>query len=752
MKLKHILCAALAALMLAGSLPVSAATDPYWAAQAEYKAAISSGDYNRIIKAGKAIEAIYPNLANKTELDRVMTPILAVAESYASLGQFRNAAVYYQKYLKITKLYEPYGITVAKGTINSILNMIEHDTVKPTVYAKTADTSNIPYYGARNEPVAGTYTGMCDSYDASRDSAYLLYVLFGPEEISKYDWAVPKDDPDLILTLAWNVPNETLSDLEEVASGVHDAYIKRNLEYLNGLNCRVMIRFGAEVNCWASMPSTQAAYDKDGAKFADTFKKAFRRVADIVHQECPGAAMVFSPNEISGWYFDHTDFYPGDEYVDWVGMSTYGNAKAAEGILSSFNDAYNCVGYYENQLTRIKSIVETYGDRKPIIISECGFCYRSETDWLQNEPHAIEAMRFFLTYLTMVYPQVKTVNYFNTNFKNPSTGKVNYYALFPGRTNETVGRVVSTELANLYTVLMDNNPAVQYSLGSGNYCGYTELGNIDEPLDSLDMSVYAWYPTSSPVNVEYALDTVSKLRTASYPYSYSIGTDTVSVGTHLVSVSVKCLAESEKYVYTLKRGNDGVITVKNADLDKVKDVKKTDWFYDYVAYCMSTGLLNGVGGGRFEPETKLNRAMFVTILGRMAGVDASKYTNSPFSDVPAGQWYTPYVAWAKETGVVNGVSATRFDPEGLVTREQICAMIIRYADAGGIVLPETAGGNKFADDSIISDWAKGSVYRAQAAGIVNGKEKNRFDPLASATRAEGATIFMRLVLMLQDLA
>ncbi|MBR3639403.1 MAG: hypothetical protein IKN50_02225, partial [Clostridia bacterium] len=255
-------------LMFTASIPVSAAADPYWAAQAEFKEAIGSGDYNRIIKAGKAIEAIYPSLANKTELDRVMTPVLAVAESYASLGQFRNATVYYQKYLKITKLYAPYGITVTTGTVNSILNMIEHDSVKPTVYAKTADATNIPYYGAKNEPVAGTYSGMCDSFDAGRDKAYLLYVLFSQEEINKYDWAVPKDDPDLILTVVWNVPHETLADLEEINSGVHDEYIRRNLEYLNSLNCRVMIRFGAEVNCWSSMPSSQADYDKNGAKYA----------------------------------------------------------------------------------------------------------------------------------------------------------------------------------------------------------------------------------------------------------------------------------------------------------------------------------------------------------------------------------------------------------------------------------------------------------------------------------------------------
>ncbi len=736
MKFKSILCAFFALLIFVSAIPAGAA-DPYWAAQSEYKEAIKSGDYNRIIKAGKAIEAIYPNPSNETERSRVLMPLLAVAESYASLGQFTNAAVYYEKYLKVTKLSVAAGTKLSKGSLNAISMMIRHDTVKPTVYAKTADVSNIPYYGAKNEPAAGTYSGMCDSFDSQRDSAFLLYVLFSREEISKYDWSIPKDDPNLILTIAWNVPNETLADLKEVASGVHDEYIKRNLEYLNTLGCRVMIRFGGEVNCWPSMPSTQDAYDKSGAEYANTFKEAFRRVADIVHKESD-AAMVFSPNEITGWYFDLTDFYPGDKYVDWVGMSTYGNAKKADGILSSFNDAYYCTGYFENQLIRIEPIIEAFGDRKPIIITEYGFCYRNDSNSLQTEAHALSSMRYFLTYLTMLYPQVKAINYFNTNFGG------SYYALFPGRTNGTVGRTVSRNLADLYTEIVSGDPAIEYSNGRGGYCGYTKLENIDEPLDSLDMSVYAWYPTNSPNTVEYTFDTVSKLKTTSYPYSFSIQTESVPVGTHLLAVSVKCLAENTRYLYTVTRDGEGKITVKSADLDKIKDVKKTDWFYDNVAYCMGAGLLAGVGGGRFEPNTDLNRAMFVTILGRMAGVDASAYNSPSFSDVKAGEWYSPYVAWAKENGIVNGVSATRFDPEGLVTREQMCAILVRYADRYGVEIPGVPSDVKlFADDAKISDWAKEAVYRARAAGIVNGKEKNRFDPLASATRAEGAAIFMR---------
>ena len=668
-----------------------------------------------------------------------MFPQNVAAEQCEKLGRFSDAAAYYGKFLNNVKASVASGNDSYRDYLKTVPYLITHNTVAPTVYAKTKSTSNIPYYGAKNEPEAGTYHGMCDVFDTERDSAFLLYVSFGNEDIGDYEWIIPKGNPDLVLTVAWNVPNETLTDLQDIVSGLHDEYIERNLEYLASLKCRVMIRFGAEVNCWLSLPHTRDAYEKDGKKFTETFKNAFRKISTAAKRICPEAAMVYSPNDISNWHFDHTDFYPGDEYVDWVGMSSYGNVqKDAVNVLASQNDAFYCRGCYENQLTKIKSIVDAYGDRKPIIITECGFCYSSSTNNIQTQEHALSAMRFFFTYLDMVYPQVKAVCYFNTNYGG------NCYALF------NRSGVANEGLANLYQELVSSDPAMEYSLGRGDYCGYTEIGNIDEITDSLDMSVYAWYPGNKTVTVEYYLDSVSQFKTTDYPYSFSIGTDNLSVGTHLLTVTVNCMSASTRCVYTVERNEDGRITVKDATPSGIKDVKATDWFYDNVAYCIKTGLLAGVGGGKFEPYTKLNRAMFVTILGRLSGVDVSGYTSTPFSDVKAGEWYAPYVAWAKETGVVNGVSKTRFDPLANVTREQICVMLTRYADQFGIELPGGDGNiGLFADDNKISEWAKDAVYRARGCGLVNGKGNNMFDPLASATRAEGAAIFMRFVLMIR---
>ena len=461
MRIIRIIALICAMLMLFPILPAHA-DDPYWAIREEYLKAVESGDSMRIINVVKMAEALYPDLATEEQRSRIMFMIKNAANQYEKLGMFSEAAKYYQKFLDIVQKSVNEGYTTYSAYLRTIPKMVAHNSVNPRVYAVTSTASNIPYFKAKNEPVAGTNVGMCDSFNVSRDSAFLLYIVFGDQNISDFDWMIPKDNPNVVLTVAWNMKHETLDDLKEINSGKFNDYIERNLEYLNTLKCKVMIRFGTEVNCWSSLPSTEEAYKASGEEFKTAFINAFRLVAKRARKTAPEAAMVYSPNEISGWYFDHTDFYPGDEYVDWVGMSTYGNALTAAGVLSDENDSFYCRGYYENQITRIKSIVDTYGNRKPIMISEMGFCY-SSADGLQSTAHAKEAMRFFLTYVNMVYPQIKLINYFNTNYGT------NKYKIFKN-TFLSDGQSFNSELGSLYASLMKNNPAAAYSLGHSDKC------------------------------------------------------------------------------------------------------------------------------------------------------------------------------------------------------------------------------------------------------------------------------------------
>lgn len=186
-----------------------------------------------------------------------------------------------------------------------------------------------------------------------------------------------------------------------------------------------------------------------------------------------------------------------------------------------------------------------------------------------------------------------------------------------------------------------------------------------------------------------------------------------------------------------------------------QDVPNGHWATAAVAYVYDNDLMNGTGSGTFTPDGRLTRAMFVTILGRMDGVNAAGYPGTSFSDVPVGQWYSPYVAWASEqrivtgTGNGNGNGNGCFSPDTSVTREQMAAMIARYVEAGGINLSDAANAPAgFQDASSVSSWAKDGLELMRRTGILTGYADGTFGPKKTATRAEAATIFMRLCRLL----
>ena len=112
------------------------------------------------------------------------------------------------------------------------------------------------------------------------------------------------------------------------------------------------------------------------------------------------------------------------------------------------------------------------------------------------------------------------------------------------------------------------------------------------------------------------------------------------------------------------------------------DVKETDWFYDAVQYARVNGFFSGTSATTFEPNGTMTRGMFVTVLGRMAGVDADRYQGeNSFSDVPADAYYAPYVAWAVKHGVTAGTGGGKFSPDATCTRAQMVQMLKNASDA-----------------------------------------------------------------------
>jgi hypothetical protein len=175
------------------------------------------------------------------------------------------------------------------------------------------------------------------------------------------------------------------------------------------------------------------------------------------------------------------------------------------------------------------------------------------------------------------------------------------------------------------------------------------------------------------------------------------------------------------------------------------DVNPSDWFYTDVEFVVKSGLFNGVSASSFSPRSPMTRGMIVTVLGRLYGADASAYTDSEFSDVAAGQYYTAYVEWAKENGIVNGVGDNLFAPNANVTRQDFAVILLRYADFAKKQFPTTQQFNTFADDDQIADYAKNAIQTLHNGGIINGVGNNVINPKGSATRAEVAAMLHRFI-------
>lgn len=174
------------------------------------------------------------------------------------------------------------------------------------------------------------------------------------------------------------------------------------------------------------------------------------------------------------------------------------------------------------------------------------------------------------------------------------------------------------------------------------------------------------------------------------------------------------------------------------------DVSGSDWYYDPVNYVVEKGLFKGTSDTVFSPNVSMSRAMFVTVLGRFANVDPSAWTGgASFSDVAADSYYAGYAAWAKASGIVTGTGQDQFSPNASITREQMCAMLNRFAAAMGLNLSQTGSVASFPDSDRISSWAKSDVDAMQLCGVLKGNANGLLNPLGSATRAEAATMLMR---------
>ena len=178
-----------------------------------------------------------------------------------------------------------------------------------------------------------------------------------------------------------------------------------------------------------------------------------------------------------------------------------------------------------------------------------------------------------------------------------------------------------------------------------------------------------------------------------------------------------------------------------ASASQFADLTAGSWYYGGVRYALENGLMTGTSARTFAPDRPVTRAMLVTILWRLAGEPYGRV--SPFEDVLPGSWYAQAVSWAYDKGIVTGVTATSFQPGAPVTREQLCAILCRYAALTGKNTAASASLDAFTDRAQVSAYAEASVRWALQAGLLTGVGDGRLAPRSGATRAQLAVLLQR---------
>ena len=224
----------------------------------------------------------------------------------------------------------------------------------------------------------------------------------------------------------------------------------------------------------------------------------------------------------------------------------------------------------------------------------------------------------------------------------------------------------------------------------------------------------------------------------------TVTSDALAPGT----VSVKAMGEGI-YTFSMPAGNvtvSGTMVPEEATQEwppfPFDDVSEDDWYYDSVYYVYAYGLMNGAAEATFNPDGATTRGMLVTILYRMEGSPQGGGW-SPFTDVDPELYYAQPIAWAAWNGIVKGITETTFSPDAPVTRQQMAAILYRYAAWKKWDVSQQGNLFQFTDWEQIQEYARTPLAWASAAGLIQGKENNILDPAGTATRAQVATLLQR---------
>ncbi len=521
MRIKLIAFSVALSLILA-SAPVMAADFPaaIWPVLDKYSAAVNAGDDWQILEWGqKSVDIMEAEADSQIKKEFLAGRYEQLSRCAERLGLYDRALAYYKKYIPYGQ-YMGWSDGVAFAETKIILLTSRLDVfIKDTSYSP-------PYYGAKFEPRSGVLFGSV--YDADprilgfdadkisavfpkKNSVYLMYLEFGDdiEGLARYaNYFANAKESDTAVELAWNVSG-SLSHIES-----REAYIKKTIDYLAASGLKIFLRFGAEMNLGPSGDDAQS------------FVHAFRYVADYAKTK-PNIAMVWSPGDLGALDRPYDMYYPGDEYVDWVGASLYTikyfNGKRDHGDQTDILNTYFMAGEYADpvcRLTPLMQFMERRNIQKPVMISECGTPHYIRTENEDTTAWAALRLRQLYGELPRVFPRVKMMCYFNVNMAN----EANVYSLHD---SDLLNRTYNEMVADGY-FLSDADSQAGY--------GYRPFyGGQYYQDDTVSLSAAAYFPKANG-SVCYLADGQPLYEIALPPYSYDLNLAGLTEGAHTLSI------------------------------------------------------------------------------------------------------------------------------------------------------------------------------------------------------------------------
>ncbi len=546
--MKKIISFALCLLVLFGSVNALAYTfpDEFWEVNNKYEDALKRKDHPKIIEYGTRIIEIMKNEPEVQEKKNILVARYnQLGFSYAELKDYPNSAKMFENLYNYASRYGDEYYEYVKGAAVRI------DQYKPAISMYT-DKGTAVYYGAKNEKANGVLFGLCANGETrkqlSNESMVLTYQELG-QGLLGYNVNLMKTakDSGVAVEFALNCPNEGL-DIKNIRK--MDSYLGEISELIAGYPAvPVYLRFAAEFDVW----TVQAAPEE--------FKYAFRYVSNYFKTRNSNVAMVWSPNQASNWYIDIDDYYPGDEYVDWVGISLYSQKYfLGDKYQDENNEIAFKTGINSDPVVAVKDIVEKYGNRKPIMISESGCGHKLVGSGEDTSDFAMQRLDEVYCYLPMVYPQIKLIAYFDWYVEN-------------NEETDDFRLCTNKNLQSEYLKLVKGQRFIQdgYNSETG-YC-YRPVYNGMTMSNIFEVSCYAHSYGTNVKTVTYSIDGKYAGMANQIPFTAFVDASAYSGKHKLKAVALfengqTLTTESDIYIKSEKQNISVEISNKKIDFDR----------------------------------------------------------------------------------------------------------------------------------------------------------------------------------------